>query len=442
MTIRRLDYGLSQKGDDIKMTKVREYILRYPQCQKKNQKNLSNKPRVVVCSCNYSNNLSVARALGEAGYEVEILRIFYENASFLKQMIIPDAYSKYVKVYSTCMAGDNQLIFEQLLNMADSYQKKLFIPVDDLATSIEDMYYEKLQNYFYLPNISQKAGAINYFMQKDIQKQYAKQAGFSVANSCVLTIKNGCFDIPDTISYPCFIKPNVSKNASKRLITICKDENELKLFLESLSYENLELLVEELIDVKKEYGILGLSTKDGVIAPGFFVTEKGGHRNRKGITLTGKMLSCAQKDKIIDNVVNYLKALNYEGLFDVDLIESADGEIYFSELNLRLGASGYAVTKSGVNLLGMYADYIYFKRPIDLQCEVNTVGKLFLNERVLLNEYRDGYLTLRDVRDYMKKADISFMKNEKDMWPYRFFKMLFLVAPFERYLRLKYKKPI
>ena len=51
----------------------------------------------------------------------------------------------------------------------------------------------------------------------------------------------------------------------------------------------------------------------------------------------------------MDQLKVFVKSLHFCGLFDIDFYER-DGVFYFNELNLRFGASGYAVTHSGINL--------------------------------------------------------------------------------------------
>ena len=86
---------------------------------------------------------------------------------------------------------------------------------------------------------------------------------------------------------------------------------------------------------------------------------------------------------LIDNLIKFVASLNYEGLYDVDLIETADGKMYFVELNMRFGASGYAVTQSGVNLPGMFADYMLLNKPIDMNVVLEDAGKTFINEKIM-----------------------------------------------------------
>ena len=107
--------------------------------------------RVLVAGRNYCSNLCMARSFGEAGYEVEVLRVFEKKPqrknllAFLK----PDAYSKYVKDYQVCISQkDNEKIVEKIIQMATPGQKKLLIPIDDLLAAVVDEHYDILSSYY------------------------------------------------------------------------------------------------------------------------------------------------------------------------------------------------------------------------------------------------------------------------------------------------------
>ena len=245
----------------------------------------------------------------------------------------------------------------------------------------------------------------------------------------MIRTENGEFEIPDTVTYPCFIKPNISKNSSKSKMKKCETEEELRQTLTEYSVKkDVEMLVEDFVEIGKEYSLLGLSTKDGAVGPGFFGAEQGGHKERRGVALIGKILPCEDYQPLIKNLIDFVASLKYEGLYDVDLIETVDGKMYFVELNMRFGASGYAVTQSGVNLPGMFADYVLMNKPIDFECKIDEAGKRFISEKVMIEEYMKSFLTKSEMKKAMESVDIHFVKNNKDMRPYRHFKKFYFIA--------------
>ena len=421
---------------------LKHVLLRYPQVKKKNKRNPnSEKPRVLVSGRNYCSNLCMARSLGEAGYEVEVLRIFQTRPKKTNVMKImkPDAYSQYVKAYHVCVSRRrSKRIVNRLIKLADLERKMLLIPADDLVANIVDDHLEELREYYYLPNVDNIPGEINRLMSKDVQKELAKAAGLPVVNSCLIRTVKGEFEIPESVTYPCFIKPNISKNSSKSKMKKCESEEELRATLTEYSMKkDVEMLVEDFVEIGKEYSLLGVSTKEGAVGPGFFVAEQGGHKERRGVAMIGRILPCSEYQPLIDNLIKFVASLNYEGLYDVDLIETADGTMYFVELNMRFGASGYAVTQSGVNLPGMFADYMLMNKPIDMNCEIEKAGKTFISEKVMIEEYMKSFITKSEMKQFMDNVDVHFVKNDKDVRPYKHFSKFYSVASIMRMIYAK-----
>lgn len=314
----------------------------------------------------------------------------------------------------------------------------MLIPTDDFAADAIDAHYQLLKKHFLLPNIQDTENGICNLMCKDYQKELAKAAGLPVTNSRLIKTHNGAFTIPDNVKYPCFIKPNISKNSVKTIMRKCNSKEELKNTIRTFSKaHDIEILVEDYIEVANEYSLLGLSTKTNVFAPGFFRVEEGGNTNSKGVTLTGRTLSCSLKPDIVSKCIEFVKSLHYEGLFDIDLIESTNGTLYFAEINLRFGASGYAITECGINLPGMFADYMFSQKEPKTCCLFHS-NQLFISEKMLLEEYATNQRKFSTVKEHMKNADICFIKNDDDPKPYKHFRRFYLLAiPARMYFRIK-----
>lgn len=422
--------------------KLKPIILRFPQTKRKNRRNPnSEKPRVIITGRNYCSNLCLARGFGQAGYEVEILRIFQKKpkrTNFMK-LLKPDAYSEYVKAYHVCITRNrNKKAVRKLISLADPNRKMLLIPADDLMACTVDDNLDKLREYYLIPNVDDKAGEISRLMSKDVQKELALKAGLPVVNSCVIRTIEGEFTIPETVTYPCFMKPNISKNGSKTKMRRCDNEEELsEAMAELCKKKDVEMLIEDFVDIGKEYSILGVSTKEGAIGPGFFGAEEGGQNEHRGIALIGKTVPCSQRQELIDQMVEFVGSLKFDGLYDIDLIETKDGKMYFVELNLRFGGSGYAITASGVNLPGMFADYMLLNKPIDKNCKLENTGKRFLSEKIMIEEYVKGRVTKEKINSSMEEVDIHFIKDDKDKRPYRHFRKFYFIAAIRRNMYLK-----
>ena len=106
--------------------------------------------------------------------------------------------------------------------------------------------------------------------------------------------------------------------------------------------------------------------------------------------------------------------------------------MYFVELNMRFGGSGYAITESGVNLPGMFADYMLLDKPIDKESKVEETGKRFVSEKVLLEEYIKSRMTMSRYKEIMEDVDIHFIKSDEDPQPFKHFKKFYLIAALMR----------
>lgn len=394
--------------------------------------------KIIVAGRNYCNLLTTARALGEAGYEVEVLKVFKVKPNPLKflRAMKPDAYSKYVVSYKEIAVGNNQnAVVEALLNMAED-DKKLIIPVDDYVCSAVDNGLDELNKSFVLPNVQNRAGALVELMDKAKQKEIAKKSNLPMLDGWLVKCENGEFSIPSEVKYPCFIKPNVSMLSDKNKMRACKNEDELKAVLTKYASQgDFEMLVEELADIKQEYSILGVSTGKKAVTAGAFKVIEGGNHERKGVALVGELVDANELSDIIEKCNRFIESIGYTGMFDIDLIEDKNGKIYFVELNFRAGASTYALNQAGVNLFKMLADYELKGKEIEDIPLVNS-SKRFVSEKVLMEEFARGDADISKIKKCMNEAEVFFVKNENDMKPYKCFKRYYILSAL---LRVVYK---
>ena len=401
----------------------------YPQTNPKNAKLFSNRPRVLVTGRNYSSNLCMARSLGLAGYDVEILRIFSKKPpkGDASAGMIPDAYSKYVKRFRTCtLRNDSRRVRDALISMADKDHRMLLIPTEDVAAYIVDEHYDALKEYFIVPDAGKTGGEIIRLMSKTAQKELAFKSGLPMPGSHTVSIRNGSFDIPEDIGFPCFIKPDVSRQTSKKRMQKCSSIEELEVALgEIAESRSIDILIEDYVEIKRELAVLGLCCDEKIICPGVFETLECGHGSRRGVAVTGRSIPCEEISGLMPGIHRLMELTQYNGLFDIDLIEGTDGRLYFTELNFRYGASGYVLTRSGVNLPGMLADRAVAGAAIDAETHSDRIGLVFVSEKVLAEEIAEGDITSEKAEELMSAADIHFIKDEEDPKPYKHFRNVY-----------------
>ena len=393
--------------------------------------NAEKRKTVIVAGSNYSSSLCMARSFGRAGYSVKIYRLFQGKPKLggLMTYLRPESRSKYVDGYEQYIVQDNKGFADVLIRDAQQGERLLFVPVDDLTTSLLDENYDRLKAHYIMPNISDTQGKINELMSKKKQMDLARECGLDIVNSCCITAENGVFDIPPTVTYPCFVKPNISRNSSKSYMRKCDNFEELRNTLTEFSTnQKIEMIVEDYLEIDSEFSLLGLCIRDKAVAPGLLVVEKGGTEDYRGVTLVGRVVDPSPYKDFIDGMLSFVKSLDFEGLFDIDVIKTKDGRMHFIELNLRYGASGYAVTQCGANLPAMLADYLLKGKPIDTDIAVKTTGKTFVSEIVMTNEYIKGTMGPGEVKKLMSSNDIYFIKDDEDVNPYRHYRKFFLPA--------------
>ena len=407
--------------------------------------------KALVVGRNYCNILAVARQLGEAGFSAKVLKIHKtrpKKLNFLRTMA-PDKMSKYVETYREVIALEADEL-EAMLAMAESSdaevqcvstgskatgaeapsgaaEKMLLIPVDDYSVYVVDENLDVLKEKFLVASIGGRQGAINEMMDKARQKAAAAPK-LGVLKSWLIETGD---PIPEDITYPVFIKPNVSMKATKARMKKIASAAELEKTL--AGYGEYSMLVEEFCDIKHEYSLLGFSTGKKAYAPALFMATMGGHKERKGVAVMGKTLAVDEESgfkEIAAECEKFVESLGYDGIFDIDLMEDQDGKIYFVEINFRAGASIYAFD----NLVGEYAKYMLCgKEPGEMKFKE---GLSFVSEKVLMEEYVRGDATWEMLNGLIEKADVCFVKNEADPAPFAEFRKYYFMASL---LRLAYK---
>lgn len=386
--------------------------------------------RVILLSRNYSSLLGMIRALADSEYEIEVIRLFQtppkRHRVYLR--MIPEGFSKYVSRYHICVTNhDDQKLVNLLLELYQEDKPTLLLPADDYPMSVLDTYYDSFSPYFKLPHSQGKAGRLNELMGKQLQKQMLKDFGFNVVDSRQIDIREHQYVLPDGISYPCFMKPAVSVTSSKKIMRRCENEAELLAALDALAekHDELSVLVEDFLEIEKEYALLGLAADDQVMIPNGMVRMlKSGQGAHHGVTLLGKVIPTAPVKKLMDQLADFMKTLHVTGLFDVDLL-AAKGKVYICEINLRFGASGYAITACGVNLPKMFADYMLGDTPLDQTAEITEFGKTFVSEKVLIEDHGEHYISTDYVKQVFNNVDIHLIADPEDPEPYEYMKKFY-----------------
>ena len=377
-------------------------------------------PDVIVLGDSYSMSLGLIRALGEHGYGVRLLK----KASSVRTLKTPEECSKYL-VKSVRVTNKERALLKGLMYLRDDKEKLLVIPGDDASALFLDDNYKRIQKYFSIPSFRGQKGLLRNYMDKIKQKEIAVSCGILVAEGQKYnTDSNGIAIAISKVKLPCFVKPLISAGSSKELIKCCNSKDELRTAMVNAAKCGCDrVLIERFLNVKQEFVCNGVALGENVFIPACISVESRGVGRRKGVTAEGTVYSSLILGELKDKLEMFVKKIGLVGLFDIELMVCEEG-IYFCEMNLRNGATGYAITMAGANLPGILADYIYkgiVPREISIKKNIS-----FLSEKVKMDGYSDGYFSWKQFKMYLNSDKKKFINNALDQLPYKVFQYMVL----------------
>lgn len=307
----------------------------------------------------------------------------------------------------------------------NSQEKAIILPTSDLAEYYLDKNYNLLKNRFTFPNAG-KQGRVGELMDKILMTDIARKNGISVPYSLHYD-KNS--ELPDTVPYPCIIKPLKSISGNKVDIKICQNRAEL---LEAIntSTHTQEFIIQQYI--KREYDILliGCRLLSGeIFLAGIFKKLRwvsNGEDGSWGI-ITNSIEEYIDKTKTI----KFLQSLDYFGPFSIEY--GVENNIpYFFEINLRNdGTSHY------FNCLNINLPYTWIKgciNPhIDYTASKPTKEFYFIDEFGDFTNIMTTKLTFKQWRKDFNQAKVFKYFSKSDLLPFLFMaprrigKTLFLI---------------
>ena len=370
------------------------------------------KQKVVIIGKGYNNRLALLRSLGESGYEISII--------VLERTIKPiDSYSKYVTNCYWCpKQTEEDLISVLMTKCVDEKQKVILIPSEDFSVYVLDKNFNKLAKYFIFPNINRTQGSVVNWMDKEKQKILARTFVLNVAESNSIRIINGKFDIPSTIKYPCFTKPQSFVLDSKDSLHRCDSEKELKKVLSSICkiHKNIVVMIEDYKQIEREYAVVGFSNNNEVIIPGVIEILS----ISMGVANTGRIVPIDDYEEIINKIKLLILEIGFVGIFDVDFYLSG-GKYFFGEINFRYGGSGFAFCKRGINYPLMLVKTLLGETLENTKKEINT-SSTFANEQRCLVDWYCSNSTTKEFWQIINDSDIINIIDDNDPVPYRLFK--------------------
>lgn len=378
------------------------------------------KQKVVIIGHGYTSRLGLIRALGEANYEVIVIVMtsYKRDGKTLNTTKPIDCFSKYVSKYLFCHASDKDGLIELLLiECVDPQQKVVIIPDSDFSAAAVDTNQNRLSQYFLFPHINHEQGAVVRWMDKTRQKTLVSGCGLNVAKSWTIRVVNGKYTIPNELQYPCFPKPLATIVGGKGGLKRCNNESELRTVIAMLVQKkpNIDIMAEEFRDIQTEYAVLGFSDGRDVVIPGVLEIISMANGGHYGVAKQGRIMPIDGYEELVEKFKIFVLRIGFVGIFDIDFYKS-DGELFFGELNLRCGGSGYAVTASGVNLPEMLVKTL-IGQSLDYLPKLITKTSVYCNERMCIDDWYGGYITRTELLRIIEDSDIHFVVDQKDYKP-------------------------
>ncbi len=387
------------------------------------------KQKVVIIGHGYTSRLGMIRALGMANYEViVIVMTFYKRDGKTLDTTKPiDCFSKYVSRYLFCHASDKDGLIDLLLSeCVDPNQKVVIIPDSDVSAAAVDMNYDRLSPYFLFPHINHEQGAVVRWMDKTRQKVLASECGLNVAKSWTIRVVEGKYTIPNDLQYPCFPKPLATIVGGKGGLKRCNNETELRAVIAMLVQKKptIDIMAEEFRNIQTEYAVLGFSDGKDVVIPGVLEIISMANGGHFGVAKQGRIMPVKGYEELIDKFRSFVQQIGFVGIFDIDFYKSED-ELFFGELNLRYGGSGYAVTASGVNLPEMLVKTLIGQSWDNLPSEITKIS-VYCNERMCVDDWYGGYISYQQMNSIWDSSDICFVYDKNDVCPEKVLKKYIL----------------
>ena len=303
---------------------------------------------IIVIGGNHHNTLAILRSLGEKGVKSLLIVVSKDPKPYI-------GYSKYIQEMRVVKTVDE--IASAMYSLHRSSEKAVVIACADSISSYLDSNRNKLIKDFILPG-SEEEGKITRLMNKNSMMQLAIDCGIAVPQSWIVYPAKPEIS---SVSYPCIIKPLVSKNGSKSDIAICENKVELENYLTYCHCE--ELQIQAYITKEIEFQLIGCSLNGGeqVIIPGASIILRQPKNTNTGFL---RYVPIREFSYDRERCVDFIRKTGYSGLFSLEFIRDKGGTDYFMEINFRNDGNSICVTASGMNL--PYIWYLYNSgNPID-----------------------------------------------------------------------------
>ena len=296
--------------------------------------------KFIIFSEEHYNPLGVVRSLGEKGIK--------PIAIIIKGNPVLTSKSKYLsKVhYVESREEGYQILLE---SYADENCPPFVYSCDDTTECFLDEHYNELNGKIYFFNAGSK-GKVSEFLNKKNIGELAVKYGLNFLQSVV--VKKG--EIPEKIEYPVITKAiDSTVGGWKSDMFLCNNDNELKEAFEKIS--SPLVMIQKYIVKKNEYCLEGFSSNKG---EELFISIESTYNYKLPMSYSPYMTvkNFSNRNNVWPSLKAMFKEIGFEGIFEIEFLESESGELYFGEINFRNSTWSYASTCAGMNLPILWAE--------------------------------------------------------------------------------------
>ena len=317
--------------------------------------------------------------------------------------------SKYVSEILTAPSPAN-CIQRLLSKYPNTSELIVIIPsCDEAAVVLEDS--KPLIPHHFHFQCTRGKYTIRDLQYKSLQVELARQAGFHVPLSWQLG-PNG--EIPESITYPCIIKPLASYTGSKNDLQVCYNLEDLENNLKNVIAP--QIILQQYIEKDNDYIVIGCGLKDGTVYLPYCNKKLSIFPEKVGLASVVKVIS--PPTDIVKATESLIKAISYNGVFSVEFMYcQATGKYYFIECNLRNDGCNDFILKSGCNVPKVY--YYDLVDTLNKE-ELNTTckHKRFVWEMHHYQAFMNNDISfVQWIRDIIQcDGFLSYLPNDK--WPF------------------------
>ena len=356
--------------------------------------------KVVVIGGDHHNTLGVLRGLGERGIQPDLILVTPSKMTFVD-------FSKYINK-KWKIRNDDKIIETLLDNFKNEKEKPVIVCCSDSSSGVIDENYDQLSSFFYLPG-SNLQGKITELMSKKEMAGLAEKVGLRTPRTIYIT--NQDQDLSQ-ISFPCIIKPLISRNGKKTEIAICRTLEELEQYKASHNLCNVH--IQEYIDKDFEYQLIGCSTKNDIIIPGISKIM----RPCKGSNTSFlKYIPFEDGFCEIEKCREFVRRTGYHGLFSLEFLRDKNGKDLFMEINFRNDGNAICVTAAGMSLPYIwYLDCIGHNYSVEANKKISPV--YVMPDMAELKLLITGQISLWDYISDLRKTNRFMEYDKRDKKPF------------------------